>query len=52
MPQMSPLWWEILFIFFIMTFMFMIMIIFFNKNIQPKSLNQKEIETHQFKWKW
>nr|UPL65717.1 ATPase subunit 8 [Enoplops sibiricus] len=52
MPQMSPLWWEVLFFMFIMSFMFMNMIMYFNKKIEPKKMTSMEPKINQFKWKW
>nr|YP_009694497.1 ATP synthase F0 subunit 8 [Eurydema liturifera]QEI26482.1 ATP synthase F0 subunit 8 [Eurydema liturifera] len=52
MPQMAPLWWEILFITFMVTFMtFNIMIYFnsgksINKNIK---INKKSFQSN---WMW
>ncbi|YP_003208157.1 ATP synthase F0 subunit 8 (mitochondrion) [Halyomorpha halys] len=52
MPQMSPLWWEILFIYFIMSyFMFNIFIYFsINKPLSFKMNKNKKIE--QMNWSW
>nr|YP_009943340.1 ATP synthase F0 subunit 8 [Cletus punctiger]QOD41603.1 ATP synthase F0 subunit 8 [Cletus punctiger] len=52
MPQMSPLWWEILFLVFIMSFMLMNTIIFYNKKMLPKQKSIEMIKINQFKWKW
>nr|YP_010994960.1 ATP synthase F0 subunit 8 [Cletus schmidti]WOZ13968.1 ATP synthase F0 subunit 8 [Cletus schmidti] len=52
MPQMSPLWWEILFLVFIMSFMLMNMIIFYNKKMTPSQKSIEMIKVNQFKWKW
>nr|YP_009465594.1 ATP synthase F0 subunit 8 [Eurydema maracandica]AUZ97275.1 ATP synthase F0 subunit 8 [Eurydema maracandica] len=52
MPQMAPLWWEILFIMFMITFMMFNIMIYFNssKNINKKnSLNKKSL---QLNWMW
>nr|YP_011009661.1 ATP synthase F0 subunit 8 [Hygia bidentata]WPV77653.1 ATP synthase F0 subunit 8 [Hygia bidentata] len=51
MPQMSPLWWEILYIMFLMSFMIINLIMYYNKNFNPKN-NLKKKDKHQFKWKW
>nr|QWX95517.1 ATP synthase subunit 8 [Zicca taeniola] len=51
MPQMAPLWWETLFLLFIIMFMFMNMIIYYNKTVAPK-YNKKHNQKYQFKWKW
>nr|YP_010311869.1 ATP synthase F0 subunit 8 [Grypocephalus pallipectus]UNA71177.1 ATP synthase F0 subunit 8 [Grypocephalus pallipectus]UPL65769.1 ATPase subunit 8 [Grypocephalus pallipectus] len=52
MPQMAPLWWETLFILFLMTFIFMNMIMYYNKMNNPKMNEVKNIKINQFKWKW
>nr|UPL65640.1 ATPase subunit 8 [Hydarella orientalis] len=52
MPQMSPLWWEILFIFFIYLFIIMNTIIFYNKMPNMSTSLSKKQVFHQFKWKW
>nr|QWX95520.1 ATP synthase subunit 8 [Salapia nigra] len=52
MPQMAPLWWELLFFMFIISFLAMNMIIFYNKtNSQKMKMNLMK-EINQFKWKW
>uniref|UniRef100_A0AAU7YT69 ATP synthase F0 subunit 8 n=1 Tax=Rhopalus latus TaxID=238591 RepID=A0AAU7YT69_9HEMI len=51
MPQMSPLWWEVLYIIFIMMFMVMIIIMYYNKNFKlSSSIYNKKI--NQSNWKW
>nr|UPL65743.1 ATPase subunit 8 [Notobitus elongatus] len=53
MPQMAPLWWEILFIMFITMFMMTNMIIYYNKNMKPNlNIKNKNYSINQFKWKW
>nr|QWX95506.1 ATP synthase subunit 8 [Holhymenia tibialis] len=52
MPQMAPLWWELLFIMFIIMFMIMNAIIYHNKSLMPKSSKSLDKEIVQFKWKW
>nr|YP_009654904.1 ATP synthase F0 subunit 8 [Cazira horvathi]QCI09881.1 ATP synthase F0 subunit 8 [Cazira horvathi] len=52
MPQMSPLWWEILFILFILSFLTLNTMIYFN---QKKFLKPKLIGSVVFKnmnWLW
>nr|UPL65601.1 ATPase subunit 8 [Rhopalus maculatus] len=51
MPQMSPLWWETLYIMFIMVFMIMIMIMYHNKNYKLKNTSYKK-KINQLNWKW
>uniref|UniRef100_A0AAU7YS58 ATP synthase F0 subunit 8 n=1 Tax=Rhopalus qinlinganus TaxID=3151527 RepID=A0AAU7YS58_9HEMI len=51
MPQMSPLWWEMLYIIFIMMFMIMIIIMYYNKTTELKNnIHNKKI--NQLNWKW
>nr|QWX95537.1 ATP synthase subunit 8 [Lucullia flavovittata] len=53
MPQMAPLWWELLFFTFIMSFIIMNIIMYFNKINYPKMINKMENKMiNQFKWKW
>nr|QWX95535.1 ATP synthase subunit 8 [Paralycambes pronotalis] len=52
MPQMAPLWWELLFVMFIWLFMMISMIIYFNKMNNPEVMGSKSIETNQKNWKW
>uniref|UniRef100_A0AAU7YS11 ATP synthase F0 subunit 8 n=1 Tax=Rhopalus nigricornis TaxID=3151526 RepID=A0AAU7YS11_9HEMI len=51
MPQMSPLWWEMLYIMFIMMFMIMIIIMYYNKNFKLKSIIYNK-KINQLNWKW
>nr|QWX95523.1 ATP synthase subunit 8 [Pephricus paradoxus] len=51
MPQMAPLWWELLFIMFILSFMLMNTIMYYNKMNLPKKLLLVKM-INQFKWKW
>uniref|UniRef100_A0AAU7YRW0 ATP synthase F0 subunit 8 n=1 Tax=Rhopalus nigricornis TaxID=3151526 RepID=A0AAU7YRW0_9HEMI len=51
MPQMSPLWWEMLYIIFIMMFMIMIIIMYYNKNFKLKSIIYNK-KINQLNWKW
>nr|UPL65730.1 ATPase subunit 8 [Hygia sp.] len=52
MPQMSPLWWEILYILFLLSFMITITIIYYNKNLSPQYNLNKKVKLYQFYWKW
>nr|YP_010310390.1 ATP synthase F0 subunit 8 [Melanacanthus marginatus]UMY75925.1 ATP synthase F0 subunit 8 [Melanacanthus marginatus] len=53
MPQMAPLWWEILFILFIMSFIFMNTIIYYNKNLKSiKSVQSNKLLNKELNWKW
>nr|AJF94299.1 ATP synthase F0 subunit 8 [Corizus sp. 'albomarginatus'] len=51
MPQMSPLWWELLYIMFILLFMIMMIIIYYNKNYKYKN-NIISKKINQLNWKW
>nr|UPL65302.1 ATPase subunit 8 [Stenophyella macreta] len=51
MPQMAPLWWEILFILFIMLLMITITLMYWNiktPKMQVNGLNK----TNNVNWKW
>nr|YP_010222618.1 ATP synthase F0 subunit 8 [Plautia lushanica]UCC46081.1 ATP synthase F0 subunit 8 [Plautia lushanica] len=52
MPQMAPLWWEILFMMFILSFIMMIIMIYFSlqNNIHKKSMQMNNI--NQMNWMW
>uniref|UniRef100_A0AAU7YS00 ATP synthase F0 subunit 8 n=1 Tax=Rhopalus tibetanus TaxID=3151528 RepID=A0AAU7YS00_9HEMI len=51
MPQMSPLWWEMLYIIFIIMFMIMIIIIYYNKSHKLNyKTNDKKINQQYWKW--
>nr|YP_009750098.1 ATP synthase F0 subunit 8 [Enoplops potanini]QIJ46457.1 ATP synthase F0 subunit 8 [Enoplops potanini] len=52
MPQMSPMYWEILFMVFIFSFLMMNTIIFFNMKMYPSQSLSKIFKVNQFKWKW
>nr|YP_010310377.1 ATP synthase F0 subunit 8 [Camptopus lateralis]UMY75912.1 ATP synthase F0 subunit 8 [Camptopus lateralis] len=52
MPQMSPLWWEILFILFILSFIMMNTIIYYNKNIKLIKTDNNKLVNKELKWKW
>nr|YP_010311856.1 ATP synthase F0 subunit 8 [Planusocoris schaeferi]UNA71164.1 ATP synthase F0 subunit 8 [Planusocoris schaeferi] len=52
MPQMAPLWWEVLFMLFMLSFFMMNIIMFFNLKMKNKNKLMKLIMVNQFKWKW
>nr|AVJ52268.1 ATP synthase F0 subunit 8 [Choerocoris paganus] len=52
MPQMAPLYWELLFILFIISMMMMKIIIFHLIQAQPKSSTVTTNEIKQINWKW
>nr|YP_009654917.1 ATP synthase F0 subunit 8 [Menida violacea]YP_010714118.1 ATP synthase F0 subunit 8 [Menida metallica]QCI09894.1 ATP synthase F0 subunit 8 [Menida violacea]QEL51208.1 ATP synthase F0 subunit 8 [Menida violacea]WDD39681.1 ATP synthase F0 subunit 8 [Menida metallica] len=52
MPQMAPLWWEMLFIMFFMSYMIINIMIFFNKNNTFKTSNKINKMSPQPNWLW
>nr|YP_009654839.1 ATP synthase F0 subunit 8 [Placosternum urus]QCI09407.1 ATP synthase F0 subunit 8 [Placosternum urus] len=52
MPQMSPLWWEMLFLVFIMSLMMFNIIIYFMQNKMNLNKNLFKNDNIQFIWKW
>nr|YP_010315882.1 ATP synthase F0 subunit 8 [Leptocorisa chinensis]UNA68528.1 ATP synthase F0 subunit 8 [Leptocorisa chinensis] len=52
MPQMTPIWWELMFIIFLTSLMLMIMIMYFNKVMKIKSLKKQYKTIKQNNWKW
>nr|YP_010315908.1 ATP synthase F0 subunit 8 [Leptocorisa lepida]UNA68814.1 ATP synthase F0 subunit 8 [Leptocorisa lepida] len=52
MPQMAPIWWEMLFLMFLMMFMLMNSIIYFNKTMTMMKMKKESIKIKQIKWKW
>nr|UPL65523.1 ATPase subunit 8 [Macropes robustus] len=51
MPQMAPLWWEILYLTFIILFLMMNTIMFFSFNKKIKtSITSTNIKTLNWKW--
>nr|AVJ52270.1 ATP synthase F0 subunit 8 [Cryptacrus comes] len=52
MPQMSPLYWETLFIMFIMSMIMMKMIIYHIPQTQLKKNSMIEKDIKQNNWKW
>nr|YP_010728427.1 ATP synthase F0 subunit 8 [Endochironomus pekanus]WEF49655.1 ATP synthase F0 subunit 8 [Endochironomus pekanus] len=56
MPQMSPMLWSLLFLFFIFLFMFFNILNYFNfipsyKNLNTE-MNKQQIKQNIFNWKW
>nr|WPO01466.1 ATP synthase F0 subunit 8 [Eocanthecona thomsoni] len=49
---MSPLWWEILFLIFMITFLTMNIMIYFDKknSLIPKTMNQEEKKNLNWTW--
>nr|AFI54841.1 ATP synthase F0 subunit 8 [Poecilocoris nepalensis] len=52
MPQMAPLYWEILFIMFIMSLMTLSMIIFHYPKITIDKSKSKLLKINNINWKW
>nr|QWX95519.1 ATP synthase subunit 8 [Spartocera fusca] len=52
MPQMSPLWWEMLFSLFTTTLLLMNMIMYFNSTPMSNYTSKYKMSTNQIKWKW
>nr|YP_010373827.1 ATPase subunit 8 [Arocatus melanocephalus]UPI55354.1 ATPase subunit 8 [Arocatus melanocephalus] len=51
MPQMSPMWWEILFLTFNLMLMLMMIMIYWMKNTSVKKIN-KNYSSKEILWKW
>nr|DAZ87589.1 TPA_asm: ATP synthase F0 subunit 8 [Euschistus heros] len=52
MPQMSPLWWEMLFIIFILTYLVMTTLVYFIISPRVKISSNKKIKSSEMKWLW
>nr|YP_009654683.1 ATP synthase F0 subunit 8 [Scoparipes salvazai]QCI09212.1 ATP synthase F0 subunit 8 [Scoparipes salvazai] len=52
MPQMAPLWWEILFFTFILSFIIMSTIIYHMTSIKSPSAERKKGEMKEMIWEW
>nr|YP_010310793.1 ATP synthase F0 subunit 8 [Periclimenes brevicarpalis]UMY76327.1 ATP synthase F0 subunit 8 [Periclimenes brevicarpalis] len=52
MPQMSPLMWLSLYAFFTVTFLSVVMMIFFLSSPAKTSTNLNPIPTTSLNWKW
>nr|QEI26521.1 ATP synthase F0 subunit 8 [Eurydema ventralis] len=52
MPQMAPLWWEVLFIMFMITFMMFNVMIYFNSSKSINNKNKINKKSFQFNWTW
>nr|YP_009654735.1 ATP synthase F0 subunit 8 [Catacanthus incarnatus]QCI09290.1 ATP synthase F0 subunit 8 [Catacanthus incarnatus] len=56
MPQMAPLWWEILFLMFIFSYLTMNILIYFNnkkENINQTNKNMNNMKNNKImNWKW
>nr|UBI44030.1 ATP synthase F0 subunit 8 [Eysarcoris annamita] len=52
MPQMSPLWWEILFMMFIISYILMNIMLYFMIQMKYNIKNNKMYFINQSNWKW
>nr|YP_010710187.1 ATP synthase F0 subunit 8 [Macroscytus japonensis]WCS41487.1 ATP synthase F0 subunit 8 [Macroscytus japonensis] len=52
MPQMAPLWWEMLFIMFIAVFIMMSIILYHNINPSQEESDATIKNTINLSWKW
>nr|YP_010222644.1 ATP synthase F0 subunit 8 [Sastragala esakii]UCC46107.1 ATP synthase F0 subunit 8 [Sastragala esakii] len=52
MPQMSPMWWEILFIEFMLLLMIMLIMIYHNKKMMNNKSHSLNNVYKQMIWKW
>nr|YP_010596099.1 ATP synthase F0 subunit 8 [Ectomocoris horridus]WAJ48431.1 ATP synthase F0 subunit 8 [Ectomocoris horridus] len=52
MPQMAPLWWSILFLTFLVSFMMMCIIMHFQNTEKAGGNMFKSQETETMNWKW
>nr|BAJ24468.1 ATP synthase F0 subunit 8 [Orestes mouhotii] len=51
MPQMAPMMWTLIYIYFLMIMMMFMMKMYFNKNTQMKSnMMYKSVENKYWKW--
>nr|YP_011031335.1 ATP synthase F0 subunit 8 [Epidaus famulus]WQT73257.1 ATP synthase F0 subunit 8 [Epidaus famulus] len=52
MPQMAPIWWTTLFILFNMSFLTMMIMMYFQINMQPTMKSSITSQIKQYNWKW
>nr|DAZ87576.1 TPA_asm: ATP synthase F0 subunit 8 [Stiretrus anchorago] len=52
MPQMSPLWWEILFMIFIISYLLFNILIYFNKKNLLIIKDNKFKKINNLNWMW
>nr|UPL65263.1 ATPase subunit 8 [Largus sp.] len=52
MPQMAPMWWEMLYLYNINLLLLTSFIIFHNKNYKMKSNKASKMNKNQKTWKW
>nr|YP_009450286.1 ATP synthase F0 subunit 8 [Notonecta chinensis]AOW68976.1 ATP synthase F0 subunit 8 [Notonecta chinensis] len=52
MPQMSPMWWTTLFSLFLLSFLLVMMIMYFNKEYKPITPQVESKKMSTLNWKW
>nr|YP_010374269.1 ATP synthase F0 subunit 8 [Deroploa parva]QVD38891.1 ATP synthase F0 subunit 8 [Deroploa parva] len=52
MPQMAPMWWEILFVCFILSFLMVNVIIYFNMNMKINMNKNMKKSFTNMNWMW
>nr|AVJ52299.1 ATP synthase F0 subunit 8 [Symphylus caribbeanus] len=52
MPQMAPLYWEVLFIMFVISLVLMSVIIYHSPKISSVSEMKSTMDINQINWKW
>nr|YP_010596152.1 ATP synthase F0 subunit 8 [Catamiarus brevipennis]WAJ48484.1 ATP synthase F0 subunit 8 [Catamiarus brevipennis] len=52
MPQMAPLWWSMLFLTFLTSFIMMCIIMHFQNTQEPIKIMSKSMLTKTMHWKW
>nr|UCC45977.1 ATP synthase F0 subunit 8 [Eumenotes sp. HEM140] len=52
MPQMAPMWWEILYMMFLILFLFMISFIYHYKIKYYITKSETGYNKNQMNWKW
>nr|YP_010222592.1 ATP synthase F0 subunit 8 [Neojurtina typica]UCC46055.1 ATP synthase F0 subunit 8 [Neojurtina typica] len=52
MPQMSPMWWEILFLVFTLSFILINIFIYHYKQEQIKYKSSSKLNMSQYNWMW
>nr|YP_009454509.1 ATP synthase F0 subunit 8 [Gonopsis affinis]AUF71504.1 ATP synthase F0 subunit 8 [Gonopsis affinis] len=52
MPQMAPMMWDLLFIYFMMSFMLMNILIYFMQKKLIKKMKTWNYKNNEMNWKW
>nr|YP_009485633.1 ATP synthase F0 subunit 8 [Tapeinus singularis]AVZ00769.1 ATP synthase F0 subunit 8 [Tapeinus singularis] len=52
MPQMSPMWWTFLFSTFILSFIMMWNIMYYQMSLNPSSPKSSDSKKNYLNWKW